>query len=188
LPAIIPDIPKNKVELIENIPFVQGFSGIVTGISTSVGTGGNPLSLTFFVSYDSNSQISDLKQGYPIYISETAVGNGVTSIDSGDNDVVGIGSTFLDNIYYIHSIVNNNLNGVITTNILSTTDTVGIKTSSNFCGRFSWGRLSGFERKNNAIQVSVKGLKVNPGLSSFPVLQRRAYGLRDNGSLRKELG
>lgn len=187
LPAIIPDIPKNKVELIENIQFVQGFSGIITGISTSVGTGGNPLSLTFFVSYDSNSQISDLKQGYPIYISETAVGNGVTSIDSNNNDVVGIGSTFLDNIYYIHSISNNNLNGVIKTNILSTSNTVGIETSSNFCGRFSWGRLSGFERKNNAIQVSVKGLKVNPGLSSFPALQRRAYGLRDNGSLRKEL-
>lgn len=188
LPSIIPDIPKNKVELVENIQFVQGFTGIITGISTNVGTNGNSLSLKFFVSYDSNSQISDLKQGYPIYISETAVGNGVTSIDNNDSDVVGIGSTFLDNIYYIHNITNNNLNGVITANILSTTNTIGIKTSSYFCGRFSWGRLSGFERKDGAIQVSVKGLKVNPGLTSFPILQRRAYGLRDNGSLRKELG
>jgi hypothetical protein len=31
-------------------------------------------------------------------------------------------------------------------------------------------------------------LRVDAGLSTFPTIQRRGFGLRDNGSLRKDLG
>lgn len=188
LPSIITPLPVFENETIDGIRFVQGFSGIITGITTNTGIGGNPLSITFHVSYNSSSDIDSLLVDYPIYVFDTNVGTGITSIDSDDNSLVGIGTTFVDNIYYIHSIERNNLVGIITCNILSTTDTTGIHTMPNdICGRFSWGRLSGFRRGSTPIGIAVSGYTVNSGLSSFPTIQRRGYGLRDIGALRKDL-
>ena len=145
--------------------------------------------MTFHVLYDSTSDIDSLAQDYPIYVFDTHVGHGVTSIDSSDSALVGIGSTFVDNIYYIHSITRDNLTGIITSNILSTTNTSGVHTMPNeISGRFSWGRLSGFERTTSSIGVAVTGNTVNSGLTTFPSLQRRDFGLRDSGALRKDLG
>ena len=189
VPIVISPLPDLSYEILSNIQFIQGFSGIITGISTNTGIGGNSLALTFYVSYDSSSAINDLIVGYPIYVSGTTVGHGVTSIDGGDTATVGIGSTFLDNIYYIHSISRDNLVGIITTNILSTTNVSGVHTMPNyFSGRFSWGRLSGFTRSNNPISIAVTGFTVSPGLSTFATMQRREYGLRDSGAIRKDLG
>ena len=55
-------------------------------------------------------------------------------------------------------------------------------------GRLSWGRLAGFTRNNSPLGAAVSGYTVNPGLTTFPTIQRRGYGLRDTGSLRKDLG
>jgi len=188
-PDITISTPNLSSEIITEIEFVQGFSGIITGITTSTGTGGNPLALTFHVLYDSTSDIDSLVENYPIYVFDTTVGHGVTSIDSSDSTLVGIGSTFADNIYKIHSITRDNLTGIITSNVLSTTNISGVHTMPNLIsGRFSWGRLSGFERTTSSIGVAVSGYTVNSGLTTFPTLQRRGFGLRDTGSLRKDLG
>ena len=37
----------DNVELISGVTNIEGFSGIVTGITTSAGTGGHPLALEF---------------------------------------------------------------------------------------------------------------------------------------------
>ena len=55
-------------------------------------------------------------------------------------------------------------------------------------GYFSWGRLSGFSRSSSPVSIAVTGLTVDSGLSTFPTIQRRGYGLRDGGALRKDLG
>ena len=179
-------------ELITGIQFVSGYSGIITGITTSVGVDGNPLALRLDLEFDATVDIDTLQTGFPIIVSRTTVGNGVTSIDDSDSAVVGIGTTFADNIYYVHSFNRTNLTGIITTNILSTTDYLAIGSTSgsrsNPCGSFSWGRLAGFTRSSSSIGVAVSGYTVNSGLSTFPTLQRREYGLRDTGSLRKNLG
>ena len=189
VPSVISPLPGTEKELVSGIRFVQGFTGIITGITTNTGIGGNPLSITFHVSYDANSDIDSLLVNYPLYVFDTVVGNGITSIDGDDNSIVGIGTTFADNVYYIHSIERNNLSGIITCNILSTTDTTGIHTMPNdLCGRFSWGRLSGFTRGLSPIGIAVSGYTVNSGLTTFPTVQRRGYGLRDIGALRKDLG
>ena len=60
--------------------------------------------------------------------------------------------------------------------------------SGEHVGRLSWGRLAGFTRSSTSIGVAVSGYTVNSGLTTFPVIQRRGYGLRDKGSLRKDLG
>lgn len=188
-PNVTVATPNLSSEVLTEIELVQGFSGIITGITTNTGINGNPLAMTFHVLYDSTSDIDSLVQDYPIYVFDTHVGHGVTSIDSSDSALVGIGSTFVDNIYYIHSITRDNLTGIITSNILSTTNTSGVHTMPNqISGRFSWGRLSGFERSTSPIGVAVTGNSVNSGLTTFPTLQRRAFGLRDTGALRKDLG
>ena len=55
-------------------------------------------------------------------------------------------------------------------------------------GGFSWGRLSGFTRGENPISIGVTGLTIDSGLTTYPSIQRRDFGLRDTGSLRKDLG
>jgi hypothetical protein len=191
-PSIITRLPDLTDELITGIQFVSGYSGIITGITTSVGVDGNPLALRLDLEFDATVDIDTLQTGFPIIVSRTTVGNGVTSIDDSDSAVVGIGTTFADNIYYVHSFNRTNLTGIITTNILSTTDYLAIGSTSgsrsNPCGSFSWGRLAGFTRSSSSIGVAVSGYTVNSGLSTFPTLQRREYGLRDTGSLRKNLG
>ena len=190
-PSIITALPNIQSELITGIRFVSGYSGIITGITTSVGTGGNALAVRFDLEFDSGTDIESLQVGYPILVSNTTVGTGVTSIDGDDNAIVGVGTTFADNIYYVHAFTRQNLTGIITANVLSTTDHVAISTSgsrSNPCGLFSWGRLAGFTRGTGSIGIGVSGFTVNSGLTTYPTIQRRDFGLRDNGSLRKDLG
>ena len=190
-PATLTRLPDVTDELITGIQFVSGYSGIVTGITTSVGIDGNSLALRLDLEFDQGTDIDTLEVGFPIMVSRTTVGNGVTSIDNGDSAVVGIGTTFADNIYYVHAFTRQNLTGIITTNILSSTNHVAIGTTSgsrsNPCGFFSWGRLAGFTRGTNSVSIGVSGFTANSGLTTYPTLQRRDFGLRDNGSLRKEL-
>jgi hypothetical protein len=186
-PQIICTPPEFTRELIPQIKFAEGFSGIITGITTSTGTGSNPLALQFNLQYDSLTNIDSLVVGYPILVSQTNIGNGVISINSSDNDVVGIGTSFFDNIFIINQISRDNLVGVITCNVLSTSNISGISTNGNFCGRFSWGRLSGISRSNNPVSINVSGYTVNSGLTTYPQILRRGYGLRNTGGLSKEL-
>lgn len=110
----------------------------------------------------------------------------MTSIDSDDSDSVSIGTTYLDNIYYVHDISYFSSNAVVTTNVHSSSNVTGIASTGsleNPLGRFSWGRLHGFTR-TSPISISLSDYTVDSGLSTFPVIQRRNYGLRDTGSLR----
>ena len=176
-----------SIEQISNISAVNGFSGIITGITTTTGIGGNPLALKLFL--NSNSFVG-LNTGYPIYIFDTRVGNGVTSINNSDSAIVGIGTTFLDNIYYIQQFSSSGTVGIITCNIKSNTSVIGLSTSgntSNPVGKFSWGRMSGFTRSSSPISIGISGNTIDVGLSTFPTIQRRGTGLRNTGALPKVL-
>ena len=187
-PQVLAPTSNVTYENITDITTVNGFSGIVTGISTASGIG-TDLAIKFFLSADS---FAGLTTGYPVLISNTHVGNGVTSIDTVDTNIIGIGTTFADNIYKIHALNlplgSGGAIADITVNVLSTTDTTGFSTSGVNVGTFSWGRLSGFTRSTSPISIGVTGLTVDSGLSTYPTIQRRGYGLRTNGSLRKDLG
>jgi hypothetical protein len=183
----ISTIADGSVEKISNITLINGFSGIITGITTSIGSNGNPLALKFYLNSPS---YAGLQTGYPIYIFDTKIGNGVTSIDNSDSEVVGIGSTFLDNIYYIHQFSSSGLIGIITCNIKSNTSVIGFTTTGNLpnpVGKYSWGRMSGFSRSSSAISINVSGNTVDVGLSTFATIQRRGSGLRETGALPKRL-
>jgi hypothetical protein len=182
----------SSVELIKNINFINGFSGIITGITTTAGIG-TSLAIKFFLNTNAES-FNSLNVGYPIYIFDTQVGSGVTSITNSNSNIVGIGTSFLDNIYHISQINRNAENANIICNVHSSSPIIGIQTTGsiqNPLGKFSWGRLcnldvGGFTRSSSRISIGVSGNTVTTGLTTFPTIQRRGgFGLRDTGALYK---
>ena len=187
-PQIITALPSVSLENISNAGVATGFSGIITGIQTTTGVGGNPLALEFFIS--ENKSISALSPNDRILISDTQTGFGITSIDGHDLSVVGVGTTFLNNVFKIDQVSQVADVGIITCNILSTTSVIGIATTGsdlNPVGTLSFGKISGFTRSSSPISIGVTGFTINSGLSTFPILQRRGTGLRDTGGLSKSL-
>ena len=72
-------------------------------------------------------------------IRNTHIGTGVTSVDESNTAVVGIGTTFLDNVYYIGEISVSGNVGIVTCNVDSGTNLSGISSTGDFVGEFSWG-------------------------------------------------
>ena len=186
-PKTIVPLPDPNYENLGGIQFVSGFSGIITSIETTTGTGGHPLGIKFFLDRSPTAFGNDLKVGYPIFIKNTKVGSGVTSVDSSNSAVVGIGTTFLDNIYYIGAITIDGTVGIVTCNIDSGTVTTGLTTSGDIVGEFSWGLFTSITRSSSPISIGVTGKTVDVGLSTFPTIQRRGEGLRKTGALPETL-
>jgi len=186
-PQVISEIPSATTELITTIENFQGFSGIITGISTTTGTGGHPLALK--INFRANaSDANDLQPGYPLLVYNTTIGTGVTSVNSGNSSVVGIGTNFLDNVYIVNSKTNTGPNAEIICNVHTNSAILGISTTGSLTmplGNISWGRLYNFGSRRNPISIGVTGLIVDSGLSSFPTIQRRTFGLRNSGGIRK---
>ena len=189
-PEVIAPLPVLQREIVTNIEPVniKGFSGIVTGITTAFGSGGTgTLALKFFLEKETGD-FTTLLNGYPIYVYNTSIGTGVTSIDGtapgGNAAVVGIGTTYLDNIYYVRSINRSaNRADFIADVDSNSTSIIGIGTTGEGSGNFSWGRLSGFSRGSNPISIGVTSKTVNVGLTTFPRVQRRNVGIRNTGAL-----
>jgi hypothetical protein len=189
-PFVILETPKFNYETVKTISNIQGFSGIITGITTSPGTGGHPLALKFFYRA-SAATADDLIVGYPVCVFDTKIGSGVTSVDTSNSSVVGIGTTFLDNIYYVHAESNLGPDGYIICNVRSNSNIIGISTQSYSAGigtipvgRISWGRLYNLSRSSNPISIGVTSLVIDNELSRFPTIQRRTFGLRNSGAIR----
>ena len=181
-PQVIAEQPKNDDELLTEISVVQGNTGIITGIKGVNGIG-TDLAIKFYT-----DNTTDLQVGYYILVTGTNVGSGVTSIFTHNDDIIGIGTEYLDNVYRVDDIPV--LNEIVC-NIDNRTVTSGIETLGtsvyNPNGYFSWGRLSSITRdSSNPISIGVTGRTVS-GLSTYPILQRKGYGLRDNGAIRKIL-
>ena len=209
-PQVNVSLDSTEFEKITKITNVQGWSAIITGIAATDGTNGND-ALKFEFQVETNQLAADLLVGYPVLIHDTQLGDGVISIDADDASVVGVGTTFLDNIYKVHQITGTQRTGVITCNVSSTSAIAGIAQTGQYdqtnlgittsLGRISWGRLynpldgvvRGYEDAgpaSNALNLVVSGKTVNVGLSSFPTIQRRTYdpashkGLRNTGAIR----
>ena len=222
-PHVVIGEPNFNYEKITRIQNAQGYTGIITGISTTNRGSVSGGAIKFFyhaVKEDPNGELtnataSELQVGYPILVSGTKVGNAVTSVDSSNNNVIGIGTQFLDNIYIVKSITPSGSKGVITCHIHSNSTSsaaigVGVGTAGSFngvnvvgeseiLGKFNWGVLYGTDlvRSSNPISLTVTGKTLNnfsvTGLSTFPTIQRKSYdnigerGHRSSGSYRADL-
>ena len=241
-PQVVIPQPYYGSEKIMEIKNVQGFAGIITGISTSAGTNGHPLALRFAFRADKPS--TDLKAGHYVYISNTPFtvggaqttaeylpfndgsiqpnnnrfiagigGDPTTSVDKNDNEIIAIGSGFMDNIYKVSEIAHTSgENGEIVCNIKTTNDVIAGLAATGFhdaggvnideptnigltttYGKISWGRLYNATRSESPISIGVTGLTVDSGLSTFPTIQRRSYarsslkGLRNTGAIRIQI-
>ena len=213
-PQVIVSLPPFQTEKINTIENVEGYTGIITGIQKTTRTGGPALKFFFnAVTQNDNGVLTNvdankLKVGYPILVSDTKVGNGVTSINGVNASVVGIGTTFLDNIYIVKTITTNASVGEIVCDVHTNSNSsitpggIGINTVgfhstgqsglTTSLGRINWGRLYGanLTRSANPISIGVTGLTVDAGLSTFPTIQRKNHvntsvrGLRSTGAIR----
>ena len=190
-------------ETLTGITTVKGFSGIITGISTS--HNGNECYINFNINKGDGGQniTNHLKVGYPIYVTGTHVGHGVTSVDRFEEaSVISIGTTFIDNVYVVkHYNRFDNNTGIITCRVKSGSNVAGIATSITLnstlagintdgydLGRFSWGVLEYTDSRTTGVGIAVTGNILASGISTFPTIQRRGFGIRSNGALRKDLG
>jgi hypothetical protein len=137
----------------------EGDFGIITGISTtSIGIASTALVFDLTIPKESFlrdssvtgvTTISGIQTSYYFVVYESNVGNGATSLES-DNSILGIGTEFLDNVYKVSSvsIAQTDVIGVgvtyvarVVVSISDYNSLTGVG-SSNFYGRYSWGRLS----------------------------------------------
>jgi len=189
-PIVIIEPPTLTYEDITNATY-EGDFGIVVGIATTsiVGTAQTGIIFDLFVpssSYIRNSSInvgisststSGIQTGYLFVISNSNIGNGVIALNS-SNFVVGIGSTFLDNIYSVAKVstAQTSVSGVGITYVSRVTVSVqnynglsGIG-YSQFFGNYSWGRISNMTRKNpQSFTANINGYS---GISTSPVIIR----------------
>ena len=202
-PNTIIEVPSATTQSIFNIANVQGFTGIITGIATATGSNGETAIKFMYNSLKDYTTLGKLQNGnatgtlvagYPIVISDTKVGSGVTSIYSSDNDVVSIGTSFLDNIYIVDSVSSLAANGEVICNVHSGSTLTGIAQTGNFdqtqaglttsLGRLSWGRIYNFSDRVNPIAIGVTGFTYNSGLSTHPTIQRRGdFGEINTGAV-----
>ena len=183
-PGVIVELPSIISEEIGSIGIVTSMSGAITGIGTTLSS--SQLAIKF-TTENARSFDGVIAVGDPIFIYDTEVGFGVTSVNATDSNVVGIGTTFVDNVYIISELSEsgNPIVGVITCTVNSNTNTTGISAvgySTNPVGRYSVGIISSITRSSSPISIGVTGLTVDVGLTTFPSIIRTGGQITFNTS------
>jgi hypothetical protein len=147
---------------VEEISLVtySGDFGIISGVSTtSVGVAST--GIVFDLIIPSNSSLRDssivgsaltvsgIQTGYYFVVYNSNIGSGVTSLRQ-DGSIVGIGNSFLDNVYEVSSVSIAQTSAVgfgvtyvarVTVSVKDYNGLIGTGYSS-FFGEYSWGRIS----------------------------------------------
>ena len=172
----------------------DGDFGDIVGIGTSTVAGiGTALQFDLFIPKDSVLRdtsvmssavtVSGIQSGYYFTVFDSNVGSGLTSYENAiGTSPVGIGTSFIDNIYKVHSAKNitGDAYGIGTTVGINTTlrrvtvsvsSTEGIGIGSGFKGRFSWGRLHDFVKDGTSAFTAINDDGVT-GILTGPVIIR----------------
>jgi len=187
-PQVMLDSPPFELELLTTANSITGFNGTIVGIATTNGIN-STLALEFTIRTEGDI-FTDLTVGTPIYVYDTRIGSGVTSIESSDTDIIGISTEYLNNVYKVHDISVTSPTATIKCNIIDDPNLYGLTAtgfSTDPVGRYSFGKISGFTRSSNPISIGVTSYTVS-GLSTYPTIQRRGktsgtLGMRRTGSL-----
>ena len=175
----------------------EGDFGHIVGIATTTVAGiGTAFQLDFFIPKDSVLRdtsvvgsaitVSGIASGYYFTAFETNIGSGLTSFENAiGTSPVGVGTSFIDNIYKVHSakIIQGPALGIGATalkrvtvsvnSIEGLTVPVGIGTTINplFYGKFSWGRLHDFVTTNDSAFTAITNDGIT-GIKTGPVIIR----------------
>jgi len=167
----------------------EGDFGVVVGVATSA-TGINTTSPMAIFEFDSdnflnqagfgNIERSGIQTGYYFVIHDSVVGNGLTSITI-ENNVIGIGTSFIDNVYRADRVDNDGAAGIVTvySNVRSLAG-LGTTSISPRIGYYSWGRFYNFNRSvTNPESFTIYNQNGYTGLTTSPLVIR-IKGLNEN--------
>ena len=187
-PVVLIAEPKTSgyVEEITKTSYTGDF-GIISGVSTT--TVGVSTGIVFDLLLPSDSlfrdadvvgtalTVSGIQTGYYFVVSNSNIGNGVTSLNS-SGAVVGSGSSFLDNIYEVASVSIAQTSAVsigqtyvakVTVSVENYNGLTGLGHSEIF-GDYSWGRISINNRSKNKVFNSYNNGLL--GISTSPIVER----------------
>ncbi len=189
-PSVLIESEAQKDETISSIKYGGDF-GIITGIGTTtvVGIATTGITFDFYIPKGSvfrdtsvvatASTVSGIQTGYYFVINNSNVGNGLTAYaDATGITTVGIGTSFIDNIYKVQSVetVLAPALGIGQTALRRVTVSVssnqGISIgSSSYFGNYSWGRVYDFVKQG----TSSFNANINDGITGIitgPVIIR----------------
>ena len=196
-PVVLISPPLSKSE--ENsVSSYSGDAGVIVGVGTTTNGAQAQLIFDLFIPYDSDLRdatvtgtavtLSGISTNdyFMVYESNTGTAStSITSLDSSGSATVGIGTSFIDNVYSIQSFENHptSIAGVTTyvrrvyvnTQSLITYGS-GISTSDYF-GEFSWGKimLSARTGINSYTAYTLNGIgTAASGISTSPIVERTA--------------
>ena len=195
---IAPPIQETETNTVSSY---EGDSGIIVGLgTTAVGVGTTQMIFELHIPYDSVLRNTDIV-GAAITLSSLGVNDyfivrnsnvglattSITSLDSDNSTVIGIGTEFCDNVYAVNSVelISRSVAGVNTTikrvyaNVTNApTGIVGIVTSPKF-GDYSWGKviLTGRTKSLSYPANTMSGIGTNgvTGISTSTKLVRTRY-------------
>ncbi len=191
-PAVLIGEPKlvTSIETIKNVSYSGDF-GIISGISTtSVGVASTGIVFDLLLPKDSLFRdasivgsaltVSGISTGYYFTVFNSNVGASVTSLYQ-DGTVVGIGTSFLDNVYEVANVSIAQTMGIgigltyvaqVTVSVQDFNGLTGLG-HSEFFGEYSWGRIATSPRGSARVFTSYAGNSTGlSGISSSPIIER----------------
>ena len=174
----------------------EGDFGIITGVhTTTVGVASTGLVFDLFIPPDSElrdsnivgvTTVSGIATGFYFTVSNSRIGNGVTSLYQ-DSSTLGIGSTFIDNVYEVAAVsigvtAAESKTGAGLTAVAKVTVSVKDWNSisglgySSYYGNFSWGKVI-FGNRANAQAYNAYNTDGVVGITTGGIV-RRLYPLK----------
>jgi hypothetical protein len=183
---IIVEEPRQLIEFAEEVSY-EGDFGVIVGVGTTTISSIDALIFDLYIPKDSflrNSTIntvgsaitgpSAVSNGYYFYVNNTNIGNSVTSLNT-SNQVIGIGTTFFDNVYQVQSsrVKQKTIVGVGTTfvkevivKVEENSSFIGISQTAYY-GEYSWGRIYNVSKSGVSTFIAY-----SPGITTSTIIQR----------------
>jgi hypothetical protein len=191
-PSVLIGEPKvvSSIETIKDVSYSGDF-GIISGISTtSVGVASTGIVFDLLLPKDSLFRnaatvgtaitVSGITTGYYFTVFNSNVGASVTSLYQ-NGTVVGIGTSFLDNVYEVAQVSIAQTMGIgigltyvaqVTVSVQDYNGLTGLG-HSEFFGEYSWGRIATQPRGSARVFTSYAGNSTGlSGISSSPIIER----------------
>ena len=158
-PEVLIEVPSLIKEINDSSSYEGDFGEIVGIATTTVGIASTGVVFDLYIPTNSFLRdttitgtavtISGIQTGYYFTVSNSNIGNGLTSIYQ-DGSVLGIGTTFIDNVYEVAavSVAETSTPGIANTYVARVTTSVSSWNSlsgmgvSELYGNFSWGRIA----------------------------------------------
>jgi hypothetical protein len=112
---------------------------------------------------------SGISTGDYFIIKNSCVGRGTTSLYLGQT--IGIGSTFIDNVYRADQVINDGISGIVT--VHSNVQSISGIGSTSFAGlgEYSWGKLYNFDNRTSPREFKLSNTGLT-GVSTAPTISR----------------